>query len=180
MQKNDQEQSLSEAQKTTIDNSYTMGSQSETTAKIDKQLAKAQAEMVGAKKGSTNPFFNSSYADLTEVIDAVSKPLTNNGISYTTSCTKIHQVGGTVFVHVKTTLRYEGEFISSVVTIPIEGKPNAHKLGSALTYGRRYGLSAVTGCPQVDDDGNAATISQEPRPAPKSRVYNSQHQKAGN
>ena len=174
MQKNDNELTSTDALPTTDNPSKPLGLQSESTVKIDRQLAKAQAEMVGAKKGSTNPFFNSSYADLSEVIDAVSKPLTNNGISYTTTCMKIHVVGGSIFVNVMTRLRYEGEYISCVVPIPIEGKPNAHKLGSALTYGRRYGLSAITGCPQLDDDGNA-TIDIHPNT--KTRVYNSQTQK---
>lgn len=176
MQKNNQELPSTEAQSKTDIQPMKLGWQSESTVKIDKQLAKAQAEMVGAKKGSTNPFFNSSYADLSEVINAVSKPLTNNGINYTTTCTKIHVVGDSIFVNVMTRLRYEGEWISCVVPIPIEGKPNAHKLGSALTYGRRYGLSAITGCPQLDDDGNA-TI--DTRPNTNTRVYNSQAQKVG-
>jgi len=180
MQKNDQEQPEVIAQNDKPQPNLASNSgfyQSETTAKIDKQLAKAQAEMVGAIKGSTNPFFKSKYADLSEVIRAVSKPLTDNGISYMTTCTKIHVVGDSIFLNVKTTLRYEGEYIATIVPIPIEGLPNAHKLGSALTYGRRYGLSAITGCPQVDDDANATINTGATTSA---RVYNSRAQKAGN
>ena len=75
MQKNDQEQPEVIAQNDKPQPNLASNSgfyQSETTAKIDKQLAKAQAEMVGAIKGSTNPFFISKYADLSEVIRAVS------------------------------------------------------------------------------------------------------------
>jgi len=75
-----------------------------------------------------------------------------------------------VFVDVSTTLRYENDFIECVVPIPVGAKPNAHALGSALTYGRRYGLSAVTGCPAEDDDGNTA-VEQS---TPGNRVYKAQ------
>ena len=74
------------------------------------------------------------------------------------------------FVDVITTLRYENEYIECTVPIPLGAKPNAHAMGSALTYGRRYGLSAVTGCPAEDDDAN--TISAPSSPG--NRVYNTQ------
>ena len=40
--------------------------------------------------------------------------------------------------------------------MPIE-KITAQSIGSTITYGRRYGLSAITGIAQYDDDGNAAS-----------------------
>jgi hypothetical protein len=43
--------------------------------------------------------------------------------------------------------------------MPIE-KATAQSVGSVITYGRRYGLSAITGIAQYDDDGNAASVSK--------------------
>ena len=40
--------------------------------------------------------------------------------------------------------------------MPIE-KATAQSVGSVITYGRRYGLSAITGIAQYDDDGNVAS-----------------------
>ena len=44
-------------------------------------LCKAQSEMGGAVKDAKNPFFKSSYADLTSVIKAIKEPFANNGLS---------------------------------------------------------------------------------------------------
>ena len=167
MQKNDQEQPISGAP----DVPTSVGiHQTRSTSKITKQLSLAQKKMVSAKKTSTNPFFDSKYADLSSVIAAVHGPLTENGISYTSSCDHLYLIGGMAFVDVITTLRYENEYIECTVPIPLGAKPNAHAMGSALTYGRRYGLSAVTGCPAEDDDAN--TISAPSSPG--NRVYNTQ------
>ena len=43
--------------------------------------------------------------------------------------------------------------------MPIGGKKDAHAVGSACTYGRRYGLSAMVGIAQYDDDGNKSVQS---------------------
>ena len=55
---------------------------SESIKELATALGKAQAEMSGAKKGSTNPFFKSSYADLGSVVDAVKGPFNSHGLSY--------------------------------------------------------------------------------------------------
>ena len=44
-------------------------------------LAKAQSQIHGAIKDSTNPFFNSRYADLASVWEACRGPLTANGLA---------------------------------------------------------------------------------------------------
>jgi hypothetical protein len=41
--------------------------------------------------------------------------------------------------------------------MPIGGKKDAHAIGAAITYGRRYGMAAMVGIAQADDDGNGAT-----------------------
>ena len=35
--------------------------------------------------------------------------------------------------------------------------PNPQKIGSVITYGRRYGLSAMVGIAQHDDDANSVS-----------------------
>ena len=110
---------------------------SETLDKLAAALSKAQSEMKGAEKKSVNPFFQSGYADLHTVIEGnESKP-------------------GEFFV--TTMLLHEsGQWIKSKLKMPIE-KATAQSVGSVITYGRRYGLSAITGIAQYDDDGNVAT-----------------------
>ena len=49
--------------------------------KLSEALSKAQAEMQHAIKDSTNPHFQSKYADLASVIDALRPALTKYGLS---------------------------------------------------------------------------------------------------
>ena len=126
--------------------------------KIDKlaaALSKAQSEMKGAEKKSINPFFNSGYADLHTVIESSFPHLTNHGLSVIQGN---ESRPGEFFV--TTMLLHEsGQWIKSKLKMPIE-KVTAQSIGSAITYGRRYGLSAITGIAQYDDDGNAVSLSQ--------------------
>lgn len=115
-------------------------------------LCKAQAEMTGAKKSSSNPFFKSSYADLKEVIEAVKLPFSNHGLSYVQF--PIEDNGR---IGIETILMHEsGEFLSNSFTVQLT-KQDAQGAGSAITYCRRYGLQAVAGIPSEDDDGNSAS-----------------------
>jgi len=124
--------------------------------KIDKlatALCKAQSEIKGAEKKSTNPFFNSGYADLHTVIESSFPQLTKNGLSIIQgNCGDKPGV-----FYVTTMLLHEsGQWIKSKLKMPIE-KVTAQSIGSTITYGRRYGLSAMVGIAQYDDDGNAAS-----------------------
>ena len=113
-------------------------------------LAKAQSEMEGAKKESTNPFFNSNYADLHAVIKSAFPYLSKYGLSVTQGNEMI--MGA---VCVTTTLMHSsGQWLRSKVKLPLE-KKNAQGVGSAITYGRRFGLSAMVGIAQFDDDANS-------------------------
>ena len=146
------------------------------SGKIDKlatALAKAQSEIVGARKTSKNPFFKSDYADLFEVLEATRPILSKHGLSIVQTNDGVEIIGSTAFLHVGTMLMHtSGQWIRSFIPLPIESPVNCHKLGSAMTYGRRYGLSAMVGIAQMDDDGNAAT-ERNTRPeeqAPNHRV----------
>lgn len=141
---------------------------SESTAKIAEALAKAQGAMKSAAMGSINPHFKSKYASLTEVMDAVREPFAKNGLAIVQGADTPEETG----LKVTTTLLHSsGEWISSSVHVPVEGG-NAQKVGSALTYARRYSLATLCGVvADEDDDGNAASTPKkpEPKPEPKSR-----------
>lgn len=122
--------------------------QTESTADLSAALAKAQAGMQAAKFDKTNPHFKNKYASLAAVIDAIRKPLADNGLSYTQT-THVRE-GGFVLV---TTLRHAtGQWIASEYPLPMGAKPQ--ELGSALTYARRYSLSAIA-CIAADEDDDA-------------------------
>ena len=117
-------------------------------------LVKAQADIKAAIKDSTNPHFKSKYADLAAVIEAVKAPLLAQGITFLQGVSDAPDG-----VAVETMLLHQsGEWMSSTCRIPAS-KQDAQGYGSAITYGRRYGLQALTGLPAEDDDGNAATAA---------------------
>jgi len=124
-------------------------------------LSKAQAEIAGAAKDSTNPFFNSNYADLQSVWDACRGPLVKNGLCVIQTT---ELVGDVLFL--KTTLAHSsGQYIFGMLPIkPVKQDPQA--LGSALTYGRRYALAAMVGVYQTDDDAESAMGGYEPQDKP--------------
>jgi hypothetical protein len=114
-------------------------------------LAAAQSTMKAAPFDRTNPHFKSKYASLASVVDTIRKPLADNGLSYTQT-TEIRE-GALILI---TTLRHRsGEIVTSEYPLPGMSKPQ--ELGSALTYARRYSLSALV-CIAADDDDDAEGV----------------------
>lgn len=142
-----------------------MNMQSTDIKDIASALTKAQAAIKPALKDSTNPHFRSKYADLASVWDAARPVLTGNGLSVTQ--TFANGTGGETVTVVTTLLHTSGQWISSALTLkPAKADPQG--IGSAITYGRRYGLSAILGIvADEDDDGNAASGHHE---APQSHA----------
>ena len=120
---------------------------------LAKALVKATAQIEGATKDSTNPHFRNKYADLASVTDAIKKPLNDHGLTYSQI---IHRLEGGVGV--ETLIIHEsGETMSNGIAFVPAPKNDPHGYGSALTYARRYSLSACFGVIQEDDDANGAT-----------------------
>ena len=114
-----------------------------------------QGGLASVGKGKTNPFFNSSYADINDILVAIRPELMKNGLAITQGNRYCTDSNGfyitTMLVH------NSGEWIKSEVRMPIGGKKDAQAVGSSITYGRRYGLSAILGISvEADDDGNRA------------------------
>lgn len=129
---------------------------SEYINELAEALSKAQGEMTGAAKSSANPFFKSKYSDLASVIEAISKPFSNNGLSF------VQGAGfkeGMIAVTTRI-IHSSGQWVESETLLPpVKSDPQA--FGSAITYAKRYGLQALAGVPSVDDDGHAATESAQ-------------------
>ena len=126
--------------------------------KISKSLLSAQKQIAHAEMNQSNDYFGSGYANLESVISACKDALNSNGISYIQGFDYQVVEGEHVF-YVTTTLIHEsGQTISNRVGIPVT-KKDPHGIGSLCTYGRRYGLSAIVGISQQDDDGNYGSES---------------------
>lgn len=141
---------------------------SPTIAKIAKALSLAQSKFRSAPKDSTNPHFRSKYADLASYIEACRDQLASNGLALSQG---VSADGAKVTV--TTTLFHEsGEWIQDALTLTAV-KNDPQGVGSAITYGRRYGLAALLNLAADDDDGNHATGRSDARderdyePAPR-------------
>lgn len=119
---------------------------------------KAQSEMGDVFKKNVNPAFKSKYADLSVVVDAVTPAFNKNGLAVIQSPSFDGEI-----VTVETIIAHiGGGFLRSAISMrPTKQDPQG--VGSAVTYGRRYALLALSGVAPEDDDGNAASVpAQEP------------------
>jgi hypothetical protein len=132
---------------------------SETIGKIAGALAKAQSGMTMIECNSSNPFFNSKYASLSAVLEVALPKLNENGIALVQG-NRWDNVDNGFFI-TSMLVHSSGEWIKSEIRMPIS-KKDAHGIGAATTYGRRYLLSSMVGVAQADDDGNGA-IQKAPR-----------------
>ena len=120
---------------------------SEQISELAAALAAAQGMMENAIMNRINPHFKAKYADLAAIFDAARKPLSANGLA-------IVQTIGDGVLHTRL-LHTSGQWIASEHPLPMSGRPQ--EIGSALTYARRYSLSALIGiAADEDDDANAA------------------------
>jgi hypothetical protein len=129
-------------------------------------LCKFQAEVNHPKNTSKNPQFNSSYAPLETVISTVKPILSKYGLSFiqSTSSEGENVIIETILIH------ESGEWLeTNPLSLPAYqikkggGKEyNAQGAGSAITYGRRYSLSALLGISsEDDDDGNGVSSGDQ-------------------
>ena len=124
---------------------------SETIGKLAAALSKVQANLKGAVKDSSNPFYKSKYADLESVWEACREQLAINELSVAQPMAIVDGRNAieTVLMH------SSGEWISGVQLLS-EVKPDPQATGSAITYARRYALAAMIGIIQTDDDAESA------------------------
>lgn len=138
---------------------------SPTITKLAEALAKAQAELKTITKDRVNPHFRNRYATLDAIMEGIRPTLAKHGLSVIQGASDT----ATAFVVETMLLHSSGEYISNTVPMTLT-KSDAQGVGSGITYGRRYGVSALLGlATDEDDDGNEAAkpAKQEPKPAPK-------------
>jgi hypothetical protein len=129
--------------------------------KLIPALIKFQTVVKSPAKTKTNPHLKNKYADLSDIVDVVRGPLAENGLA----------ISQLVCDNAVTTmlLHESGQYLSATTTLTLE-RPTMQGLGSAITYARRYALSAILGIvADDDDDGHAASTTTPPKqnsPAP--------------
>ncbi len=122
---------------------------------IASALLEVQREIKNPSNTATNPFFKSKYAPLPDILNCIRPILTKNGILL------IQNTGsneaGDVYIQTKL-IHTSGEIIETDKLLLKPDKNTAQGIGSAITYGRRYQLTALLGISsEDDDDGNIAS-----------------------
>lgn len=126
---------------------------SDSISKISAALLQAQRKMGDATKGSKNPFYKSSYADLNSIREVVTPSLNEQGISITQPIMMMSD--GTSYV--ETTLLHEsGEYLGSQFPIVTSKANDSQAFGSAVSYARRYALQSFLSVGAIDDDAETS------------------------
>lgn len=130
---------------------------SEKIGQIAKALSLAQAEFGAIEKDKTATVptksggkYTYTYADLASVLDATRKPLAAHGLALLQPTTTEGQK-----VIVTTLLAHEsGEWIRSLMSVSaVDDRPQS--IGAAVTYARRYGITAMLGLAPEEEDRDA-------------------------
>ena len=127
-------------------------------------LAKAQGQIDPAPKDANNPFFKTKYASLPAVREAMRDAFAANGLS-------VVQMPEVVEgrLRLRTVLLHSsGQSLDCGSLVADVDLANPQKIGSAITYFRRYALAAISQT-VADDDDDANAASQPGKQKQKSK-----------
>ncbi len=128
-----------------------------------------EVEVVSKRTGGRYKF---KYTTLDAILDTIRVPLTSNGLWFTHT---LEQDEHGKFRLVTTLLHKSGQWIASEQPLFFEGNPSNQEFGSALTYAKRYAVSAMFGIASDDDDdanaadGNIVSSSKDRASKPQHR-----------
>lgn len=130
-------------------------------------LVAAQADLGNVAKDRANPHFKSRYATLEAVTDATRGALAAHGLALVQMPVNVDGGIGVTTMLVHTS---GAALTSTVSTTTTTADPQ--KMGSAITYLRRYAALSMTYTAPADDDddGNAARPSATQREQAKARA----------
>lgn len=124
---------------------------SPTVGKLYAALVKAKKAFTAIEKtkSADTGKYSYAYADLAAVIAASDPGLCDAGLSLLQVPTVVNGV-----VMIATTIVHEsGEWLSvEPLGMPVADRNDPQKIGSAMSYGRRYARTAILGMAAVDDD----------------------------
>ena len=114
-----------------------------------KRILEVQKEIGSLSKQSKNPFFKSAYLDLNDLLTHVTPLLNAKGLVLTQPLIDV-----TVYSTISDSESGKA-IITSSLTLP-SNLTDPQKIGSCITYFRRYTLKSLLAISEVDDDGNLA------------------------
>lgn len=124
-------------------------------SKFHKALYALHNDIEVMKKDESNPFFKSKYVPLPKMLEVLKPKIKEHGfilsqpVDVTNSANQIENVVFSSLIHVETGY-------SDTAKLALPKLDDMQKLGGAITYARRYTLSALLSLEEIDDDGNTA------------------------
>lgn len=149
---------------------------SESIGALAKALCVVQQQVKHPIKNAVNPHLKNKFADLTCVIEANRESLAANGLVVAQS---VGQDDGRVCVTTRVMHGESGEWIEDTCSTEIETQKGCNRyqsMGSAITYLRRYSLSAMLGVASDDDNdgGNPTDRTTPQREVPQQKQLTKQ------
>lgn len=112
------------------------------------KILKLQSEIGVLSKTETNPFFKSKYLDINALLAQLQPLLSKHGLLVTQPLIVVEGKNAlATFV-----MDGDKQLVSSSILLPQIDDPQ--KMGSAITYYRRYALQSLFLLQAEDDDGN--------------------------
>lgn len=130
---------------------------------LEKKIAGITRLGITCIKNAQNPYFNSKYADLSTVVEALKKPLEDAKVGYyflTIGSDPVWQLTMTV-------VDLDDSDDSMVLAFPLN-PVDPQKMGASISYAKRYLLcTAFNVIAEEDDDGNEASGNKPTLPKKK-------------
>lgn len=124
-----------------------------------KALLALHGDIEAMKRTEGNPFFKSKYVPLPDMLDALKPVLQKHGfiLSQPVDIAPAQPHTQTVYSNVVISqLTHADTGLSETSKMVLPAMEDMQKLGGAITYARRYTLSALVSGREIDDDGNTA------------------------
>jgi hypothetical protein len=130
-----------------------------------KKIAALSKAIGSVQKNSTNPYFNSKYIEINDLLEVLGPELASKNVSILQPLTTVdgRPAINTVVIDHDSDEVYESAFV-------ITDLPDPQKMGSAITYSRRYALISLLSLQQLDDDANITTTKPTKAKSAKSKA----------
>lgn len=123
------------------------------------KILKLQSEIGVLSKTETNPFYKSKFFDINGLLAQLQPLLEKHGL---TVIQPIDYVDGHTSI---TTQVWDGEKELVSASFPLPKQEDPQKMGSAITYYRRYALQSLFLLQAEDDDANLGSGKKAPQNA---------------
>ncbi len=121
-----------------------------------KALLALHGDIDAMKKDESNPFFKSKYVPLPKMLKTLKPTMQKHGFILSQP-TDVANTGSGIGNVVFSTIVHAETGLSDTAKLSLPMMDDMQKLGGAITYARRYTLSALLGLEEADDDGNLAS-----------------------